>query len=182
MRQYRSGHPFGAQSMAAAYSIHWFKWLSTRDGSMSMIRCILIAIFWKYLRHTIFCFCIIPSCKGLQWLIYSGIMGFNYKCFNPGYKQWLANPNVDLDLNPDLATFRFGFGCAFPSQPEVATDLPLIYYLIHTLLLRSAEECTTSYSVIQCTLLNTLGPLRKWNISALFLHFLSTWVWWLGWI
>ena len=32
-----------------------------------------------------------------------------------------------------------------PGQPEVATDLPLIYYLIHTQVLRSAEECTTSY-------------------------------------
>ncbi len=36
----------------------------------------------------------------------------------------------------------------YPGQPEVATDLPLIYYLIHTPLLRSAEECTTSYSNI----------------------------------
>ncbi len=38
-------------------------------------------------------------------------------------------------------------GCnRFPGQPEVATDLPLIYYLIYTPLLRSAEECTTSYT------------------------------------
>ena len=60
-----------------------------------------------------------------------------------------------------------------PGQPEVATDLPLIYYLIHTPLLRSAEECTTSCSksvkewqksVKQCTLLKGSSKARTTQI------------------
>ena len=51
----------------------------------------------------------------------------------------LQNPAVELWI-------RYYYTCAFPGQPEVATYLPLIYYLIHTPLLRSAEECTTSYT------------------------------------
>ncbi len=73
-----------------------------------------------------------------------------------------------------------------PGQPEVATDLPLIYYLIHTPLLRSAKECTTSYMQKMDVL--SLWKQRQPRSVTVYhiyptlrfesLHFLSTWICW----
>ena len=37
----------------------------------------------------------------------------------PDYIQWRANPNPDLDLNPDLATFVKSGGCYAEKSPTV---------------------------------------------------------------
>ena len=43
---------------------------------------------------------------------------------------------------PLLAPAELNPSASIPGQPEVATDFYLVVYLIHTPVLRSAEECT----------------------------------------